>query len=130
MSKAQATKGQFDNFFKETNDFGTQYTDACAKSTSIFMKGCEEIFGTMMSLAQTSTEKQSKFVKEALSVKSINEFAEIQNKITQSNFDDFVAGATKISEIGTKVLTDSAEPVNEQVTKVIKKASESVASAA
>lgn len=126
MSKTQ-TNTQFDKFFKETNDFGTQYSDACTKSGKIFMKGCEEMFGTFFSLAQASAEKQSLFAKEAMGVKTINEFAEVQNKIAQANFDDFVSNATKISEISTKLLTESAEPVNAQMTKVIKKASESMA---
>ncbi len=126
MSKTQ-TQTQIDKFLQETSEFGTQYTDACTKSGKIFMKGCEEMFGTFFSLAQSSAEKQSKFAKEAMSVKTINEFAEVQNKIAQANFDDFVSSATKISEISTKILTDSAEPVNAQMTKVIKKASESVA---
>ncbi len=124
MSKTQT---QFDKFLKETNDFGTQYTDACTKSGTIFMKGCEEMFGTIFSIAQSTAEKQSNFAKEAMGVKTINEFAEVQNKIAQANFDDFVNGATKISELGTKLLTESAEPVNTQMTKVMKKASETMA---
>ena len=65
--------------------------------------------------------------KEAMSSKTINEFAEVQNKIAQSNFDDFMAGATKLTEISTKLITESAEPVNAQIGKAIKKASESMA---
>ncbi len=124
MSKTQT---QLDKFLKETNDFGSQYTDACTKSSAIFMKGCEEMFGAIFSIAQSTAEKQSKFAKEAMGVKTINEFAEVQNKIVQANFDDMVSGATKISEISTKLLTESAEPVNAQMTKVMKKASESMA---
>lgn len=126
MSKTQ-TQNQMDKFLKETSEFGSEYTDACTKSGKIFMKGCEEIFGAFFSIAQSSAEKQSKFAKEAMSVKTINEFAEVQNKIAQANFDDFVSSATKISELSTKILTESAEPVNTQMTKVMKKASEAVA---
>ncbi len=126
MSKAQS-QTQFDKFAKEANDLGAQYTDAYTKSSSILMKGCEEIFGAVISMAQKSAEKQAKFAKEAMSSKTINELAEVQSKIAQANFDDFVAGATKISELSTKIITDSSEPVNAQITKSIKKASESVA---
>ena len=62
-----------------------------------------------------------------MSSKTINEFAEIQNKIAQTSFDDFMSGATKISEIGVKVITESSEPVNAQVTRAIQKATESMA---
>ena len=125
MSKTKAP--QLDQIMKETLDFGTKYSEACTKSGAIFAKGIEDIVGTMVSLAQDSAQKQAAFVKEAMGSKTINEFAEIQNKVAQANFDDFMAGATKISEIGVKVLTDSAEPVNAQVTKTIQKATESIA---
>ncbi|MGN7437817.1 MAG: phasin family protein [Alcanivorax sp.] len=124
MSKSTT---QFDKLMKETTDFGTQYSDACTKSSAIFMKGVEDIIGTVMSLAQSSAEKQANFVKEAMGSKTINEFAEVQNKIVQANFDDFMAGATKISEIGVKVLTDSAEPVNTEINKAVQKATQAMA---
>lgn len=124
MSK---TATQFDKIIKDTTDFGTQYSDACTKSSAIMMKGFEDIFGTVMSLAQNSAEKQAKFVKEAMGSKTINEFAEVQNKIVQTNFDDFMTGATKISEIGTKVLTESSEPVSAEINKVVQKATKSMA---
>lgn len=117
----------FDNFAKEAAEMSREYSEACVKSGTILMKGMEDFVGVVMSIAQSSAEKQAQFIKEAMSSKTINEFAEVQNKIAQANFDDFMAGATKLTEIGTKLLTDSAEPVNAQIGKAIKKASESVA---
>jgi len=126
MSKTNSTAGnaasQFDKFFKETADFGSQYSEACTKSSTIFMKGMEDIMGAVMSIAQSSAEKQAAFMKEAMGTKNINDFAEIQNKIAQSSFDEFMSNATKISEIGVKVLTESAEPVNVQMQKAMEKA--------
>ncbi len=117
----------FDNFAKEAAEMSREYSEAYVKSGTILMKGMEDFVGVVMSIAQSSAEKQAQFIKEAMSSKTINEFAEVQNKIAQANFDDFMAGATKLTEIGTKLLTDSAEPVNAQIGKAIKKASESVA---
>ncbi|MGH1403946.1 MAG: phasin family protein [Alphaproteobacteria bacterium] len=124
MSK---TTAQFEKLIKETTDFGASYSEACTKSAGIIMKGAEDIVGAMMSLAQNSAEKQSKFMKEAMGVKTINEFAEVQNKIAQTNFDDFMAGATKISEISAKVLTEGVEPVSAQVSETINKATQRMA---
>ena len=117
----------FDKFAKEAADIGREYSEACVKSSTIFMKGFEDIITTVMSIAQSSAERQAQFAKEAMSSKTINEFAEVQNKIARANFDDMVANATKITELSTKLLTESAEPVNEQLGKAIKKASESMA---
>jgi len=124
MSK---TTTQFDKIIKDTADFNTQYSDACSKSCAIMMKGFEDILGTVMSLSQSSAEKQAKLVKEAMSSKTVNEFAEVQNKIAQENFDDLMSGATKISEISVKLLTDSSEPVSAEINKVVQKATKSMA---
>ena len=125
MSKA--TPNQFDKIMKETSDFSAQYSDAYSKSSAIVMKGFEDIMGTMMSLAQDTAEKQASYMREAMSVKTINEFAEVQNKVAQANFDDFMSGVTKISEISAKILTESVEPVNEQMTKALQKATQAMA---
>ncbi len=121
------TTQQFEQLIKQSSDFGAQYSDACTKSSAIFMKGFEDIMGAVMSVAQDTAEKQAKFAKEAMSIKTVNEFAEVQNKIAQTSFDDFMSGATKISEISVKVLTESAEPVNSYFTDAVQKATKSMA---
>ncbi len=126
MSKTAAAP-QLDKIMKETADFTAQYSDACSKSGNILMKGIEDITSTMMSLAQSSAEKQAELIKEAMSIKNINDFAEIQSKIAQTSFDDFISSATKISEISVKVLTDSAEPVSTQMTKAMQNATKAMA---
>lgn len=125
MSKT--TTKQFDDFIKQTTELNTEYSEACAKSGSIFMKGVEDMMGAVMSLAQESSEKQSKFFKTIMDVKNVNDFADVQAKIAQENFDDFMAGATKISEISTRVLTESTEPVSAQVTKAVQNATKAMA---
>lgn len=112
---------QFDQFTKDAADISRESMDAFVKSGQIFAKGFEAIVKESMALAQTAAEKQMQFAKDAMTSKSINEFSDIQNKIAQSNFDDFMAGATKISELGVKVLTEAVEPINEQVTKSVQK---------
>ena len=124
MSK---TSNPLDQLIKDSTEFSSQYSEACTKSTSILMKGLEDIVETAMSLIQNSTEKQAKFVKQAMSSKNVNELAEIQNKIAQENFDDFVSGLTKISEMSVKILSDSSEPLNAELNKAVKKATDSIA---
>ncbi len=124
MSKSSP---QLDKIMKETADFGARYSDACTKSGAIWMKGVEDIVTTIVSMAQSSAEKQAEYVKEAMGSKTISDFTEVQNKMAQTSFDDFMTGATKISEIGTKILTDSVEPVNEQISKAVQKATKAAA---
>lgn len=116
------SKVQMEKLTQDAQSMSKETMEACIKSSNLWLKGCEELVRTAMSLAQSSAEKQTKLVKEALSSKTLNEFTEAQNKIAQHNFDDFMSGATKISEQYVKVLTACSEPVNAQVTKAVKKA--------
>ena len=115
---------QIDKAIQDAQATGKESFDALAKSYSIFVKGCESIARTSIEICQTTAEKQATYAKEAMSCKTINEFADVQNKIAQTNFDDFMSSITKISEISSKVLTESAEPINDQVGKVAKKVSD------
>ena len=120
------TKGkkQFEKLSQDANDFGRDGIEAFVKSSTIFAKGFEDLFRTSMALAQSSAEKQSQYIKEAMSSKTLNEFTEVQSKIAQANFDDFMASATKISEMSVKLLTEASEPLNAQATKTMQKASD------
>ncbi len=121
------SKTQFDAFSKDATDASRESVEAIIKSSTIFAKGFEDIMRVSAELAQDAAEKQARYVKEAMSSKTLNEWSEAQSKIAQANFDDFVAGATKISEMGIKVLNEASKPVNDQVGKAVKKASKSVA---
>lgn len=124
MSKG---KSQFDKIANEAGSLGRDGFEAFNRSMTIFTKGFEDIVRTSMSIAQSAAEKQAQLMKEAMSSKTLNEFSEIQNRIAQSNFDDCMAAATKLSEMSVRVLNASAEPINSQLTKGMKKATESLA---
>ncbi len=124
MSKSS---NPLDQMIKNSTAFSNQYSDACTKSSAILMKGLEDIVGTATSLIQNSTEKQTKFVKQVMNIKDINQFAEIQGKIVQESLDDLISGITKISELSVKVISDSSEPLNAELNKAVKKATSSMA---
>lgn len=120
-------KTQYDKLAQDSAKAGQEQFEAVVQSTNVAMKGFEDIYKTCFSLLQSTADKNSKAVKTLLGCKTLNELTETQNKLLQQNFDDFMSGATKISEISVKVCTDCLEPVNQQLTKNIKKATESVA---
>lgn len=120
-------KTKFEKFSQEAGDIGRDNMEALIKSGGLFAKGFEELLRTSMSLVQDSAEKQAQFVKQAMGVKTLNEWADVQNRITQNTFDDFMSGATKISELSVKVLTESTEPLNKQINKTVQKATQAMA---
>ena len=118
---------QFDQIAQEAANQSRESVEAFVKSGTIFAKGFEEIIKTAAGLTQNVAQKQAEFANQLMSSKTLNEYAEAQNKIAQSNFDEFMAGATKLSEMSVKVLSEASEPINTQVTKAVQKANKAMA---
>ena len=118
------SKSQMDKIAQDASNFGREGFEAFMQSSTIFAKGFEELARTAIALGQSSAEKQAQFLNKAMSSKMLNEWAETQNKIAQ---DDIMSAATKLSEMSVKLLTESAEPISEQMGKTMRKASEAVA---
>ncbi len=142
---AAFTKGfpQFQPFKLETNMFkgnkqmeqmtqgaaamGQDSVEALTKSCSIFAKGMEDIMKTCMEIAQEAGEKSQALTKTMMSCKTLNEFTDMQTKMAQASFDEFMTNATRISEKTVKVCTDAMEPINDQMGKSIKRATDAMA---
>lgn len=118
---------QFDKMAQEATNMGQAQMEAAMKSSGTFMKGMEDMMKTCMEMMQDSTEKSTEAMKSMMACKTMNEYTEAQNKIAQASFDDFMAGATKLSEMSVKICTEAMEPMNDQMTKAMKKASETMA---
>lgn len=117
-------------FEKITCDMGScskEQMDALLESGNIFMKGYEDVMKAMVNLAQGTAERHSRAFKTLLGCRTVTELTETQNRLAQESFDDFMGGMTKLSEITVRVATDAFEPLNEQLGKSLRKATESVA---
>lgn len=118
MSKSQVN---FEQFAQQAAEQGQQSVEAMVKSASIWTKGCEDLMKTCMAFAQDASERNSTAFKTLLACKTLNELTEAQNQLAQQAYDNMVSSATRLSEISTKVCTDTIQPLNEQVNKAIKK---------
>ena len=106
---------------------GQESMEVYMKSCGIFMKGVEELTRSQVTFAQGFAEKQMKYVNDALKVKTLNEWSDVQNEVAQNTFKELMDNATTASEKYVKLVTDAFEPLNVQVGKTLKKATESVA---
>lgn len=122
-----SAKSQYEKMSGDAGATSRQGVEAWTKSASCFAKGAESMMKTMMSMAQENSERSSSAWKSLLAAKTITEMSEAQNKLAQQSFEDAMAAATKISEMTIKLCTESLEPINDQVTKTVKKASEGFA---
>lgn len=115
---------QVEQFAQDAAASAQDQVDALMKSSAIFAKGMEDIMKTCMEIAAEAGEKGQTVAKSVLSCKTLNEFTEVQTKLAQASFDDFMTNATRISEKGVKLCTEAFEPINDQVGKAMKKASD------
>lgn len=118
---------QFEKLTQDAAAIGQDQMDALVKSTAIFQKGLEEIIKVTTQIAQEAGEKNATATKSLFACKTLNEFADVQTKLAQASFDTFMSNATKLSELSVKVCTDSLAPINDQVGKAMKKATEAAA---
>ena len=109
---------------RDASAFGQQQMDAVMKSSTIFVKGMEDIVKTCIEIAQASGEKSSNVVKTMMSCKTINELTEMQSRLAQSSFDECMTNMTKISEMGVKLCTEAMQPINDQMGSVIRRTGE------
>lgn len=112
----------FEQFAQQAAEQSKQSVEAAVKSANIWANGCEEMMKTYMKVMQDSSTRQTEAFKTLMSCKTVNELTEAQNQLAQRAYDDMVSSATKMSEISTKIATDSLQPLNEQVSKAMKKA--------
>jgi phasin family protein len=87
----------------------------------------EDMMKACMSHVQTSGEKNAGVWKSLMACKTINEFAEAQNRIAQESFEDAMNATAQMSEAAVKMMMDCMEPINKQVSDVMKKANDSIA---
>lgn len=118
------TQKNFEKIRNEATETTRQGVEACAKSGTAIAKGWEQLIKTSIELAQNSAERQSAAFKDLMACKTLNDLTEAQNRIAQANFEDAMQAATKISEISIKIATEAFEPINEEVSKTIRKTSE------
>ena len=118
---------QFEKIAQDAAAAGQDQVDAILKSSTIFAKGMEDIFKTCMEIAQETTEKSQSVAKTVMSCKTLNEFTDVQTRLAQSSFDEFMSNATRLSEKTVKLCTEALEPINDQFGKTVKRASDTLA---
>jgi phasin family protein len=124
MSKSQ---NQFGAMSQDANVIVKDSVEAFVKSGKIAAERVQDIMSTCMSMAQDASEKQASAIKNLMACKTINEVTDCQSKMAQQSFDEIMSAMTKVTELSIKLATEAMEPINDQVSKSIKKATDSIA---
>ncbi|MCB9965366.1 MAG: phasin family protein [Rhodospirillales bacterium] len=117
----------FEKMSQNAANMSKEVMEACQESASILAKNSQNCMSSYMTMMQSMAEKQAKIMKEMLSKKTINEMSETLQSASQESFNDMMMNMSKMSEQTMKAAMDCMEPISCQMTKAMKKASDSVA---
>lgn len=112
-------KNQYEKISSEASSSVRESVENISKSSATFAKGAEQILKTITEAAQGSTQRNAEALKALMATRTLNEFAEAQNKLAQQNFDEAMSTITKLSEMTIKLCSEAFEPINGQVTKAV-----------
>lgn len=104
--------------FDQIVSFSKENTDALVKSSSLAIKGLEELTKAYTSFANQSIEHTMSAVKALTAVKSPTEFQTVYSGLAKTSLESLVAESRKIQELASSVVTSSVAPINARVQAV------------
>lgn len=115
-SMDEAVKG-----FDEVASFSKENVDAIMASSNAAAKGVEAINSEIMAFSKSSMDESMAAMKALSSAKNLREYFDIQNSMMKSSYDRFISESSKFSEMGLKIMSEVAEPVNARMAVVMEK---------
>ncbi|HLN25503.1 MAG TPA: phasin family protein [Patescibacteria group bacterium] len=103
------------NNVEQITAFGKDNVEALVKSSTLAVKGLEELAKVYSTLANQSIEQTSAAVKALTTAKNPTEFQSIYTNLAKANFDQFVSESRKIQELTNAIVTNSFAPLNARV---------------
>ena len=104
--------------FDQIVAFGKENTDAFVKSSTLAVKGFEELTKAYTAFANASIEQTVSAVKQLSAVKSPTEFQTVYSSIAKTQLESLVAEGSKIQELASSVVTNSVAPINARIQAV------------
>ncbi len=105
--------------YEEYSAFNKATVDALVKSSSVVVKGAEDINKELVAFAQASFDKSVATGRALLSAKSINEVVDLQNAHAKQSLDALVAEVTKLQELSVKLTNEAFAPLNARVNAAV-----------
>lgn len=122
----QQQKLDVSNLFKGSEDWaqaGKDNVEALVKSSQLLAKSAEQITKAVTDFAQSSMEMTTKAGQTLMSVKSLQDLAEIQSELAKSSMEHFIAGASKLSDMTMKSANEALEPISARINATVEKIS-------
>ena len=97
--------------FDEMQRYSKEQLDSTMKAWGQMSKGVQAIAAETADYSKRSFEEGSAALEKLLGAKSLEKAIEIQTAYAKTAYEGFVAQATKVSELYTRVATDALKPV-------------------
>jgi phasin family protein len=118
---------QFVKNYEAYTAFTKGNVDAVVQSSTVAVKGLEDLSKATIAYGQSSLESSVAASKAALGAKSLRELTELQTSFTKSSLETAVAETTKLSELSVKVTKDAIEPLTARVKVAVEQFSKPLA---
>lgn len=120
QSKSQDTANQ-------VNSFVTKASAAAEKSRNRLAAGAEECSKTLASMTQSNLQRANEALRSLMACKSLNEYADVQNRLFKQNFEAMSSETAKLVEQVTKTVASASEPLNDLAAAAMNDAKKSMA---
>lgn len=114
----------------EVANFGKANLDALMAAGTNFFRGWEELTRSVAGLTQSQVETSLQAATALLGAKSLSELGELHKSYAKATFDNAVSEASRFSELAIRIATETAEPLNAQVTAAVERFSKPALAAA
>jgi hypothetical protein len=95
--------------------------DASVRALGEWNKGFQEIAATVADYSKRSFEDGTRVWEKLIGVKSVEQAWEIQTQYAKKAFDDYVAHASKLSEMYVGLVRNAYQPVEQATAKAARR---------
>ncbi len=111
---------QFDQFQAQAQSAANQYTTlmtktqaAAEKSRTRLTSGVQECSSTLTKMLENSMQRNNEAMRSLMTCKSLNEFADLQNRLLKQNLEATTSECAKLIEQVTKCVSSASEPLSD-----------------
>jgi hypothetical protein len=97
--------------FEDFQKFNKQQLEAFTASTTLLSKGMQEIASESTEYSKKAFAANSAVIEKLLGAKTVESALAIQSEFAKSSYEGFVAQATKMTDLFTRLATEAFRPV-------------------
>ena len=101
----------------DVQKFGKDQMEQMSASAAAVARGIQAIASETTDYSKRSLENTSSFMEKIVGVKSVETAIQLQSEFAKSQFDGFVAQATKVCEIYKDIVKEAFRPLESAVNK-------------